>query len=120
MRCATLTSPRRTGAALSRDAGQPGGEISFQLYPRSCTSDHWLYWLDHTQIRALRLEDGDVVLLGGVGDLKRKRAEVSKVSLKGLQRGGWVQKDMGRHPCQLSKGDLFPETLLRVFCQPHV
>lgn len=31
MRCATSTSPRRTGAALSRDAGQPGGEILFHM-----------------------------------------------------------------------------------------
>lgn len=60
------------------------------------------------------------MLLGGIGDLRRKIAEVSKVSLKGLQGGGWVQKDIGRHPCQLSKADVLPEALLGAFCRPHV
>lgn len=100
MRCATLTSPGRTGAALSGDAGQPGEEISFQWYSHTCTSDHCINWITLQLERAFGLEDVDVgVLLGGIGELKRRRAEVSRVSLRGLQREGWV---------------------LRAFYKPHV
>lgn len=100
MRCAALISPERTGGALSRDAGQPGEEISLQCYPHACTSDHCINWITLRLGRAFSLEDVDVgVLLGGIGELKRRRAEVSRVILKGLQKEGWV---------------------LRAFYRPHV